>query len=628
MAASGSTAACATSRGPPVGRPAPADRPGRLVARRPELWLLDEPHAGLDARRPRPGRRAGPPRPPRPAHGAARLPRARPGRDAGRADGRGRPVGRRPSAGRRTAGPPCEPDAVPDRITGRRGQVAPCSVTPLLVAGKDLRIEAPVAGRHQPGRCPFALLVLVLFAFALDPDRGVLDRATPGLFWVAVLFCGAARDPAGVRRRGGRRRPRRAAAVRASTRRASSSARRPASRSSCWRCEVVLGVGVVVLYGADSRGRPLLLVADLPGRDRGLAAAGTLYGVLAAGLRVRETLLPLLLLPVVAPVLIGATRRSRRLWASASGPAEGWPWVGLLAGVRPALHRLRTPRLRPPPGGVVTRTQRRPAHWRPGRSRPRRGTPACWRSRRHRPRVSWRSLLFGLAMLAVRCRPVTDARTMGDVGAHHVRPRPIGLASPTSPSASPPSARACTCGARRESRWDLLRRRLGRDRRVFTGAHPRHRHRSGAGRPGASTGPGTPASPAPRCCSCSSSATWPSGGCRPRPEVRAKRAAIVGLIAFVDVPIVHLSVDWWRVAPPGRHRRPARPERRARRHHAVHPVLRAVRLHPHLRLAAAPPPAAAVAGGPAGASGARPGHRRAARRGHAAPWSPAAGARS
>ena len=40
----------------------------------------------------------------------------------------------------------------------------------------------------------------------------------------------------------------------------------------------------------------------------GIAAAGTLYGVLAAGLRVRETLLPLLLLPVLAPVLIGSTR--------------------------------------------------------------------------------------------------------------------------------------------------------------------------------------------------------------------------------------------------------------------------------------------------------------------------------
>ena len=30
------------------------------------------------------------------------------------------------------------------------------------------------------------------------------------------------------------------------------------------------------------------------------------------------------------------------------------------------------------------------------------------------------------------------------------------------------------------------------------------------------------------------------------PEQRAKRAAIAGLIAFIDVPIVHLSVEWWR----------------------------------------------------------------------------------
>jgi heme exporter protein C len=29
------------------------------------------------------------------------------------------------------------------------------------------------------------------------------------------------------------------------------------------------------------------------------------------------------------------------------------------------------------------------------------------------------------------------------------------------------------------------------------------------------------------------------------PEVRAKRAAILGLVAFIDVPIVHMSVRWW-----------------------------------------------------------------------------------
>ena len=59
----------------------------------------------------------------------------------------------------------------------------------LVVAGKDLRLEA--RSRVALNQVlPFALLVLVLFAFALDPDRGVLEEATPGLYWVAVLFSG------------------------------------------------------------------------------------------------------------------------------------------------------------------------------------------------------------------------------------------------------------------------------------------------------------------------------------------------------------------------------------------------------------------------------------------------------
>ena len=28
--------------------------------------------------------------------------------------------------------------------------------------------------------------------------------------------------------------------------------------------------------------------------------------------------------------------------------------------------------------------------------------------------------------------------------------------------------------------------------------------------------------------------------------MRAKRAAILGIVAFIDVPIVHMSVEWWR----------------------------------------------------------------------------------
>ena len=39
-------------------------------------------------------------------------------------------------------------------------------------------------------------------------------------------------------------------------------------------------------------------------------------------------------------------------------------------------------------------------------------------------------------------------------------------------------------------------------------------------------------------------------------EVRSKRSAIAALIAAVDIPIVHLSVEWWRTLHQGRAARP------------------------------------------------------------------------
>jgi heme exporter protein C len=35
-------------------------------------------------------------------------------------------------------------------------------------------------------------------------------------------------------------------------------------------------------------------------------------------------------------------------------------------------------------------------------------------------------------------------------------------------------------------------------------------------------------------------------------EVRSKRSAVAGLIAAVDIPIVHMSVEWWRTLHQGR----------------------------------------------------------------------------
>src|SRR4030095_16911005 len=56
-----------------------------------------------------------------------------------------------------------------------------------LIARKDLLIE--VRGRHGLGTLlPFAATVLVAFGFAFGPGRDVLERVSPGLLWIAVLF--------------------------------------------------------------------------------------------------------------------------------------------------------------------------------------------------------------------------------------------------------------------------------------------------------------------------------------------------------------------------------------------------------------------------------------------------------
>ena len=195
-----------------------------------------------------------------------------------------------------------------------------------LIAAKDLRVE--LRSRVAIGQVvPFALLVLVLFAFALDPDRGLLQKATPGLFWIAVLFSAllALSRSFAIESGDGIHDALRLAGLRPAGIFLGKAA---AVTGQLLVLDVLLGVGVAVLYGTSFADWALLLVTTVVATV-GIAAAGTLYGVVAAGLRVRETLLPLLLLPVLSPVLIGATRA----FESALGgtPSEGWSWVGLLS---------------------------------------------------------------------------------------------------------------------------------------------------------------------------------------------------------------------------------------------------------------------------------------------------------
>jgi len=203
-----------------------------------------------------------------------------------------------------------------------------------LMASKDLRIE--MSSRVLTGQVlPFGSLMLILFGVAVSPDlavvgdarRSVLQEVAPGLFWLAVLLSAlmaltrafgveasdgsldairmAGLDPAGV-----------------------FLGKALAVAIQLLAIEMVLGLGALVVFDVSIAQR-LLLVAVVLFATAGISLAGVLYSAMVAGLRSRDTLVPLLVLPVLAPVLLAATIATRdALFVSAE--ANGTMWTTML----------------------------------------------------------------------------------------------------------------------------------------------------------------------------------------------------------------------------------------------------------------------------------------------------------
>jgi len=198
------------------------------------------------------------------------------------------------------------------------------------VAAKDLRIE--LRSRVVTNQVlPFSGLVMVMFAFALDNDD-VLQRVAGGLVWLATLFSlfMLVQRTFAVETYDGALDSLRVAGVNPQGIFLGKSF---ALFVQLLVLESVLFVAAVVLYRVNVNGSGVvLLVTCVLCATAGLAFVGILYGGLTAGARGRETLLPLLLLPVVAPVLICATRATESAFRSGGVTVgEGWPWVGVLA---------------------------------------------------------------------------------------------------------------------------------------------------------------------------------------------------------------------------------------------------------------------------------------------------------
>jgi heme exporter protein B len=197
----------------------------------------------------------------------------------------------------------------------------------LAIARKDGLSE--LRGRQAAGSTIFfAAIVLLLFGFALGPDSRRLAEAAPGLLWLAIVFGGlltVARlhqleaDDGALEQ----------LALYPVDRRAIYAGKALAAGAAMLVLGALLLPVVAILYAIPiGTGWLPLLLAVLLGAI-GFAAIGTAYAGLTVRMRAREVMLPLLVLPIVAPLLLAAVKATA---ASLSGDPldELGSWLQLL----------------------------------------------------------------------------------------------------------------------------------------------------------------------------------------------------------------------------------------------------------------------------------------------------------
>ncbi len=202
--------------------------------------------------------------------------------------------------------------------------------TPFLAAvaaivAKDLRAELR-SRELVSSMALFALLSILIFSFALELNRLARQEAIGGVLWVTVAFAsiiGLNRSLAGERDQGN----------------LDAMLLAPIARSAVFFGKLAgnfvftLAVGLIllplltVLFNLNLV-QPWVLVVLALG-VLGFSVVGTLLATMTVQTRAREALLPIVMLPVALPVLLGAVRATTAILNGA--PLEDWiAWPQIL----------------------------------------------------------------------------------------------------------------------------------------------------------------------------------------------------------------------------------------------------------------------------------------------------------
>ncbi len=172
----------------------------------------------------------------------------------------------------------------------------------------------------------FALLVILIFNFAIELQPNLRPTITPGVLWVTFAFAGTL----GLNR---------SMAVEKDRGCLDGLLLAPVDRSAIYFGKVISNLAFMlivvlvvlpvysVLYNINIF-NPGLLVVILLG-STGYVTVGTLLASMAVQTRTRDVLLPVLLFPVIVPVLLTAVKASSGFLQKLP-MNEIWPWLNIL----------------------------------------------------------------------------------------------------------------------------------------------------------------------------------------------------------------------------------------------------------------------------------------------------------
>lgn len=196
-----------------------------------------------------------------------------------------------------------------------------------VILAKELRLELRTRELLN-ATVVFGIVVVVLFSFAFDPTVAESRRYGPGLLWIAFLFAGSlmlhpsfAREQSNDTLDALRLAPISSFAILLG--------KMLANFIFLSVAEIILVPVFSVLYNVSLAGIVGRLILVLVLGTLGIVITGTVFAAIAAHSRMRELMLPLLLLPILAPLLIAAVEATSSLFADP--PDLDRTWIAFLA---------------------------------------------------------------------------------------------------------------------------------------------------------------------------------------------------------------------------------------------------------------------------------------------------------